>query len=240
MSATGAAAMVPLYEQVKAHVLRMIGSGELQAFSRVPSENELVRLLNVSRMTVNRALNDLASEGVLTRTAGVGTFVAEQSVRAHPLQINNIAEEIRRRGHRYHAEVLLLELACADQALAREFGVHPQAPLFHSIVLHHENERPIQIEDRYVNPVVAPDYMSADFTVETPNEHLVRVAPLQRAEHVVRAANPDPDQAQLLDMAPGEPCLVLRRRTWTNEIVASFATLLYPGSRYEFAGRFTV
>ena len=92
------------YLQVKQFVLARISAGALAVGDRVPSENELVRELDVSRMTANRALRELAADGVLVRVAGVGTFVAEQRAQAHPLEVRNIADEIRLRGHDYLAE----------------------------------------------------------------------------------------------------------------------------------------
>src|SRR5882757_5493602 len=94
------------YLQVKHHVLRKIADGTLRSGERVPSANELVRELDVARMTANRALRELAAEGVLLRVAGVGTFVAEQRAHAHPLEVRNIADEIRARGHEYLAKVV--------------------------------------------------------------------------------------------------------------------------------------
>lgn len=237
MGSTSASA-IPLYLRVKAHVLERIASGELRVSARVPSENELVRALGISRMTVNRALNELTSEGILVRTPGVGTFVAERPVHTHPLEIHNIADEIRGRGHKYRAVVLKKEAVSADIQLAAEFELPVRARLFHSLVMHHENGAPIQLEDRYVNPAVAPRYLSIDFEERTPNEYLMQVAPLQKAEHTLRAAMPKANVARLLHMQDEEPCLLLLRRTWTGGTVASCARLYYPGSRYEFVGRF--
>jgi len=231
---------IPLYQKVKAHVLNRMASGELGANSRVPSEHELVRELGVSRMTVNRALNDLSQEGVVVRLAGVGTFVAERAPRAHPLQIHNIADEIRGRGHEYRAVVVLKESVVADADLARSFYLPIRARLFHTIIVHYENDVAIQVEDRYVNPVIAPGYIDVDFTEHTANEYLMAVAPIQKAHHILRAAMPSAKVAEWLDMQPIDPCLLLLRRTWTNDVVASTASLYYPGSRYEFAGDATM
>jgi GntR family transcriptional regulator, histidine utilization repressor len=230
---------MPLYERVKEHVLQQVASGALAVDSRVPSENELVRELGVSRMTVNRAIKDLTSEGVLFRTPGVGTFVARQSPRTHPLEIHNIADEIRSRGHEYSAAVLSSDRVLADQRQAIDFVLAPRARLFHSLVLHRENDVPVQLEDRLVNPAVAPHYLEEDFLEHTPHEYLMKVAPLQRAEHILKAVMPTKEVARKLEMPVMEPCLLLLRRTWTSDVVASCATLYYPASRYEFAGRFT-
>ncbi len=57
------------YLQVKQFILRQISAGSLRSGERVPSENQLVRQLDVSRMTANRALCELASDGILIRVA---------------------------------------------------------------------------------------------------------------------------------------------------------------------------
>jgi len=226
------------YEQVKEHVLRRIASGALRVSDRVPSENELVSKLKVSRMTANRALRELAEEGYLVRVAGVGTFVAERRVHAHPLEVHNIADEVRARGHEYSCKVLKLAEIEADQAIAARFGLSVGARLFHSLLLHYESAMPLQLEDRYVNALLVPGYLKADFTRQTPHEYLMHQAPLHRAEHTVQAIVADARIAKLLKLGPSEASLLVRRRTWSNDKLATIADLYYPGSRYELSGTF--
>ena len=73
----------PKYQRLKSHIIARIKAGDWQPAHQLPSEHELVSSLQVSRMTVNRALRELASEGYLTRVPGVGTFVAEIHSRSH-------------------------------------------------------------------------------------------------------------------------------------------------------------
>jgi GntR family histidine utilization transcriptional repressor len=235
---TSNASLQPLYLQVKRHILENIGSGKWGTSTRVPSENEIVKSFGVSRMTANRALRELRDEGVLVRIAGVGSFVADRHARAHPLAIRGIADEIRDRGHLHRAEIISLERIRAAAELAEDFGIAPCSELYCSLIVHFENDRPIQLEDRYVLPELAPDYMNIDFGRTTPHDYLVRVAPLQEAEHLLRAEMPDDRTRELLSMKPNEPCLVVVRRTWTAGQIASVARLYYPGSRYEMSGHF--
>ncbi|HEY6620503.1 MAG TPA: histidine utilization repressor [Steroidobacteraceae bacterium] len=228
----------PLYLQVKRHILDNIGSGKWGAAARVPSENDLVRSFGVSRMTANRALRELRDEGVLVRIAGVGSFVADRHAHAHPLEIRGIADEIRERGHVHRAEIVSLERIRVVAKLAEDFGLAPRSELYCSLIVHFENDRPIQLEDRYVLPKLAPDYLDIDFSRTTPHDYLVKVAPLQEAEHLLRAEMPDERTRKLLAMKRDEPCLVVIRRTWTAGQIASVARLYYPGSRYELSGRF--
>src|SRR5450631_4846849 len=231
-------ALQPLYLKVKRHILENIGSGRWTASSRVPSENELVKSFGVSRMTANRALKELSDEGILVRIAGVGSFVADRHARAHPLEIRSIADEIRERGHVHRAETVSLGRIRATAGLAEDFGIAPRSELFCSVIVHFENDRPVQLEDRYVSPKLAPDYLKIDFNRTTPFDYLTKVAPLQEAQHLLRAVMPDERTRKLLAMKRDEPCLLMIRRTWTAGQIASVARLYYPGSRYEMSGRF--
>jgi GntR family histidine utilization transcriptional repressor len=98
----------------------------------------------------------------------------------------------------------------------------------------------LQVEDRYVNPLLAPDYLAADFAAVTPHEYLMEVAPLQRVEHVVRAVMPEARIRALLNLRVQEPALLIERVTWSRGERASFALLYHPGSRFELRGGFEV
>jgi GntR family histidine utilization transcriptional repressor len=154
------------------------------------------------------------------------------------LKIRSIADEIRERGHAHRAEIISLERVRAAPELAADFSIASRSELYCSVIVHFENDRPIQLEERYVLPKLAPDYLTVDFSRTTPYDYLIRVAPLQEAQHLLRAVMPDERTRVLLTMAPDEPCLLMIRRTWTAGAVASLARLYYPGSRYEMSGRF--
>ena len=228
----------PAYQGIKDFILSRIHAGEWAEGDQVPSENELAREFNVARMTVNRALRELTSEQVLTRVQGSGTFVARPKYESTLVAIRSISDEIVARGHRYHAQVLDIGASIADAELADEMQVSVGSPVFHSRLLHFENDEPVQLEARWVNPAVAPEYALQDFTNTTPNQYLVRVAPLQRVEYRIEALAADDGTRQLLNMDEREPCLVLHRRTWSQSQVASIANLWHPGSRYRFTGYF--
>ena len=125
----------------------------------MPSEAELVAHFGVSRMTVNRALRELQAEGLVDRVQGVGTFAAQLHRVSSTLTIRDLHEEIVARGHRHHAEVHLAREERAPRELAQQLGLAAGAPVFHTLIVHHENGVPLQCEDRYVNPACAPDYL---------------------------------------------------------------------------------
>ena len=229
----------PRYQQLKEMIIRRISDGELLPLDRVPSENELVETMQVSRMTANRALRELTSEGYVDRIAGRGTFVADFRARSHLLEVQNIADEIARRGHSHRSEVVRQSRQRARGEIARALHVDQGSNIFHLLLVHLENGVPVQVEDRHVLADFAPDCLAQDFTRVTPSAYLTGIAPLAEAEQVVRAANPNRAIQKHLQMTAGEPCLVVIRRTWSHGRPVTFARLHHPGSRYELTGHYT-
>ncbi|MES2977356.1 MAG: histidine utilization repressor [Pseudomonadota bacterium] len=229
---------LPAYGQVKAFIKARITSGEWRPTDSVPSEATLMQQFGVSRMTVNRALRELMGEGLVTRVQGSGTFVAELHRISSSLAIRDIREEVIERGHVHAARVVLAQAERARAELARSLGLRSGAKVFHSVLVHLENGIPIQYEDRFVNPASAPRYLDTDFTQVTPTSHLLAEAPLTEASYCIEACTPTTDEARELNIGKHDACLVMTRRTVSGAHIASVARLVYPGSRYSFAGKF--
>ncbi|MGM0692198.1 MAG: histidine utilization repressor [Pseudomonadota bacterium] len=223
----------PLYQQIQQHLLDRITSGEWPAHHQIPPEEQLARDFQVSRMTANKAIRDLVQKGYLTRQSGLGTFVTDRKAESSLVEVYNIAEEVRSRGHRYGNEVLTCAAIDADDEVALRLGVRLGSRVFHTLILHLENDVPIQLERRFVNPRWVPDYLDTDFSRHTPNEVLVAACPITDVEHIVEAILPDDQAAEWLAIDTLSPCLSMIRRTWSGEHLISYARLLHPGARYK-------
>lgn len=222
----------PQYERIKGYITDRVMSGEWPVGHRIPTEEALVAQFGVSRMTVHRAVRELMSEGLVRRQPGAGTFVTNERPSLDLVEVRNIADEIRSRGHVHASVVKVLKAEPATLAVAESLGLRPHARVFHSVIVHLENNWPVQLEDRYVNPKAAPDYLKQDFTDHTPNAYLMTIGPLERVEHTIEAIRPSAEMCTLLKISEDEPCLLLNRRTWSRGAVVSRAWLTHPGSRY--------
>jgi GntR family histidine utilization transcriptional repressor len=229
---------LPAYEQVKAFIKQQITSGSWRPGDSVPSEAALQQQFGVSRMTINRAVKELAVEGVVSRVQGSGTVVAQLHRISSSLQIRDIHDDILARGHIHTTKILLTETIRADASQAQIFRIPSGAKLFHSVQVHFEDGVAIQLEDRHVNPLAAPLYLQNDFTVTTPTRYLLEHAPLTEASFTIEATPAHPAEAKWMGIKRGEPCLVMTRSTISGPHVASLARLVYPGSRYSFGGKF--
>ncbi|WP_371186876.1 histidine utilization repressor [Thalassotalea maritima] len=229
----------PKFVEIKQYIFEQIELGIWLENHQVPSENELAELFNVSRMTARRALQELTDENVLLRTKGKGTFVASFKSQSSPLEIKNIADEIRERGHRYHAQTLQICEQSLPTSLAPLFSSMAENSVFYSEILHFENDVPIQLEQRYVNALLVPEYAHQDFAKLTPHEYLSKVAPLTEATHEIEAIIASSKINQLLAIDNQQPCLQVKRRTWSSQGVVSFAILTSPGDKYRLGGHLT-
>ncbi len=216
---------------------RKIEEGVWSPDSRVPSENELAKDFGVSRMTARRALDQLALGGLVVRRRGSGSFVATNGVLSSFLVIRNVAEEIRESGRSYSSTVRRHCAVRASRRVANTLCVNVGARVFHSLILHQADTVPVQLEYRFVRPEVAPLYLEADLSLETPNHYLQRVCPLVRAVQDISAGLPSESERRALNIEPREACLVISRVTWCREGIASFVRTLCPASRYKLSGQ---
>jgi len=228
----------PIYQQIKKTIQRRIESGDWVAGQKLPSENDLVVALDVSRMTINRALRELTQQGLIKRVHGLGSFVAEAPRHASLIELQDIALEIAQDGKRHSSQVLELDAVTTQPDVAARMGLPAGSRIYYLRAVHHQDGLPIQLESRYVNPAVMPDFIDQDFTIMTATSYLLQQFKPDEMEHRVRAVMPDQAVRELLAMQGSEPCLQLIRRTWSNGQVVTYVTLTYPGDRYELGARY--
>ncbi|MFT0531916.1 histidine utilization repressor [Castellaniella hirudinis] len=227
----------PAYQRIKDYVRAQITRGIWKEGSVIPTELALCRQFSVSRMTVHRALRELTADQILLRYQGSGTYVAPAKIPSTLIEIRSIAQDIHERGHLHTCQVLRLRQIKATAAQARRFRLRTGAPLFHSLIVHHENKVPIQLEDRVVDAERVPDYLNQDWSRITPNEYLMRMAPSPTGLYTIEVKLPTADTAGPLDIPLNQPCLVLDRATFSGGAFTSQAVMWYPGNRYKLAGQ---
>ncbi len=229
---------LPRYQQLKDLIINKISNGDLKPLERVPSENQLVKMTGVSRMTANRALRELNNEGYLDRKAGIGSFVSDFKVNSHLFEIKSIADEITSRGSAYSSEILEQSLIHPSNDLSRKMQINTTSQIFHIQMVHFEDSIPIQFEDRYVKRDFAPDFIKQDFSEITPSAYLSSISPLNEAEQVVSAITPSLSISELLQMKKDKPCLLITRKTWVRKVLVTYGKFYHPGDRYELLGNY--
>ncbi|ETF00999.1 GntR family transcriptional regulator [Advenella kashmirensis W13003] len=228
----------PVYRQMETYIRGLIDQGVLGAGDQVPTEVELAHQFNVSRMTANKAITLLREQGILTRTAGLGTFVTPRQTEVPIMDIVDLHEEIKNNGGHYHAEIIHQEYRTIYGDAAWWLGI----PAGHSVayleVLHFDNDVPTLLEQRYVKADYAKQFLRQDFTKKTATAYLLDHYPLSEIEQSIEAVNVDESIAQLLQINPSQACLRISRRTWSKDQLISHANLFAVGGRYKMHSRY--
>jgi GntR family histidine utilization transcriptional repressor len=214
-------------------------SGQWPPGTRVPVEHELMADYGCSRMTVSKVLSGLADRGLIIRRRGAGSEVATPRSERAVLEIQDFAKEAARHGTAYAHEVLRREVIACPVKTAARLGLAARSRLVSVHTLHRVAGRPEALEERLINIAEVPQARTERFLDVPPGTWLLDYVPWTNAEHAIEAINADLLQARLLDIAVGEACLVLERRTWQGGAFITEARITYPGVRHRLVGRFS-
>lgn len=197
------------WEDIRAEVLRRIRTRIWPLGASIPGEQALATEFGCARATVNRALRDLAAQGVLERRRKAGTRVAAIPVRKATLDIPVIRLEVEGLGrvhsHRVLAQSLLTPPATIAQMMATK------GPLVWLETLHLADGAPFVHEARWLNPATLPAL--PDFATISANEWLVTSVTYATGEIAFAAEPASATEAAALAVAPGTPLFITERVT---------------------------
>ncbi len=228
----------PLYRQV-AGALRAEIAERLQPGDMIATESELERRFGVSRITVRRAVDELAQAGLLVRRQGSGTFVARPRV-SEPLGgFQSWSESIRALGlepRTVDCEMLhVVPPAWVIGALCLD----PDAPegVLRVQRLRYAGEEPLCLMVDYLRlrfvPGLADEGLAGESLYETLRGRYG--LELARMEDTVTARGAALFEAGLLGVAPGAPVLYVTRLTYLpDDVPLDAATVVSRADRYEY------
>ena len=231
---------VPLYLQLKRELLKKIKGGELKPDSMIPSEVQLAKELGISRMTVNKALNELVREGYLFRRQGKGTYVAERRLEYGFFRVTSFNRDMRERGLVPGTKVLKKRVMVASQEVREALQLPPRERVIYVMRLRLANGEPLMLEHRYLNLSLCRPLLEEPLDKESIHDLLIRKynLPLTRVKQYLEAVALRPAEARLLRVKPYSPALLIHRVTFTEEQPVTMVKYLYRGDKYRFYADF--
>ncbi|KQU79570.1 histidine utilization repressor [Mesorhizobium sp. Root102] len=229
---------VSLHQRILSDISERIMSGAWAPGHRIPFEHELSTQYNCSRMTVNKALSQLAKAGLIERRRRSGSFVRRPQSQAAVLEIHDIRIEVEALGlpYRYERVARHKRRSSAEDRALLEQGV--AGPVLALECGHFAGERPFAHEQRLINLTAVPEAADEEFVVIAPGPWLIGRVPWSEAEHRIRAVAADRHIAVALDIAAGAPCLVVERRTWSADHPVTHVRFTYAAESHTLVARF--
>jgi GntR family transcriptional regulator, histidine utilization repressor len=215
------------YLAVKRIVLDRIRTRRWLPDSIIPGEADIAAELGVSRATVNRALQDLASEGFLDRKRRAGTRVRPAPIRHARLEIPQVRQEIEALGQVYRYQLLERKTGPAPAWLNERLGLRGGEQVLFGLCQHFADGLVFQIEERWINLSAAPDIAAADLSVTSPSDWLVNHVPFTNAEFAFSAGIADAQHAERGLASKGAAIFIAERTTWLGETSITFARMSY-------------
>lgn len=225
----------PMHEQIRKAFARKISVQDLKPGDRLPFEHELMRALKTSRMTVSRALQSLADDGLIERRRKAGSFVAKQMAFQTPVTIQIPRSEVEAGGQAYSYD--LLSRARMNMGGNRD-STGRGGKILQLVCRHKADGAPWALEKRWINLDAVPGADLETFDTVPPGEWLLSNVPWNEAEHTISAVSANSETARYLDIDPGMPCLSVERRTWSGEASITHVILIFPGDRKTLSGRY--
>ena len=205
--------LIPLYAQVK-HALQEEIENRLQPGDALPSEPELEKRFNVSRITVRRALDELASDGLIVRRQGRGTFVREQPIAQELTLLLSWSAQLRQMGLEPSSASCEIDLVEPTREQATWLRLPPGEKLVRIRRLRLANDEPICIMTNYIPRSLVPGLEAKglvdDSLYATMATYGVKAV---RAEDRVEARAATEWEAHMLGIGKWSPLLQVTRLT---------------------------
>jgi GntR family histidine utilization transcriptional repressor len=230
---------ISLSQRILSDITERIVSGDWPPGTRIPFEHELATEYGCSRMTVNKAMTQLARDGLIERRRRSGSFVAEPRSQAAILEIHDIRTEVQALGRPYRYELVSRRVRSADGSDRQHLEVKGRSKVVELCCRHFAGKAPFCLEERLISLAAVPDAAAETFAEMAPGPWLLARVPWSAAEHTIRAVAADRATATALEIAPGAACLAVERRTWSNERQpVTFVRLIYAGDTHALVARF--
>lgn len=225
---------VPLYQQLSRDLRTQIHSGAYKPDMAIPPEEKLAELYRVSRVTVRKAIQQLADDGLVVRQPGKGTFVTTARFEERQQALRGFAELLVNNPQQT-MEVLRFEIVPSPQGEA-QLELPAGERVLRVTRRHRVREQPVAlaiIDLPYaIGRALTPDEVST-----TPIYDLITrktQKTIDRAVQRISAVAATPEVAGLLCVDVESPLLLVRRVTYsTEDEPLEYIQLYYPGGKHE-------
>jgi GntR family transcriptional regulator len=226
------ASSLPLYQQLHRALRDIIEKRVLGPDDALPPERDLAEQLNVSRITVRKAVDGLVEEGILVRRQGSGTFVCAR-VEKNFSKLTSFSEDMRARGRKPRSVWLNRAAGTVTPEEALTLRSSPGTPVYRFHRIRFADDAPMSLEYCTVLASCLPSVEAVETSLyealEKNNSRPVRA--LQRLRAVLFTA----EQAKLLKAQEKDAGLLVERLGFLEDGRAiEFSQSFYRGDIYDF------
>ncbi len=220
---------LPLYVQVKDYVSGLIASGKYPPDSKLPTENELMGLLNVGRATIRAALAELEHEGRIIKRHGIGTFVCEKENSYSFEPLVSLAYSLKKAGLEIVNKTITSEMTLPKDDLLK--GWPGDMQIGHLKRLRIAADNPVAVEDSYFTPEIFDVVTKLDSSQSI--AHAILSYPdinISKVELCIVIRQPTPEERKLLKLKAKQKAAEMTRWIYrsSSETPVNFVRFVMP------------
>lgn len=223
------------YKQIENDLLQKINSGYYKKDDLIPTELELSNTYHVSRVTVRKATDNLVAKGLLTRVAGVGTFVCPPAVTLNPSSIQGFSEVMCEQGFSVRTEVPAFMVQKAPSNIASILKLETGEPIYFFERIRYANDEIFQFETTYMSSRLYPD-ISMQVLQQSKYQYFEQVKGMKIAysDHTVTPIHPSKNIADMFGISLDTPVLRVANTTYlTNNQIMDYTELILNSPKYQ-------
>ena len=215
------------FQDVRDEVLHRIQTRVWPQGSLLPTEMELAAEFGCARATVNRALRELADQGIVLRKRKGGTRVATAPVKQAKFEIAVVRKTIEAMNASYHYALVGRSQITCPAWLQAKLQLPEAQQVLYLQCMHHADTRPFQFEERWINVAAVPHVVDEEFRTIGPNEWLLAEVPFSNAEITFSAVPATGALAEFLNVPVNTPLFQLERTTWFQDQPVTFVRMTF-------------
>ncbi|TCT17567.1 GntR family transcriptional regulator [Melghiribacillus thermohalophilus] len=227
---------IPIYYQLQEHLKTKIENGELKSGDPIPSEREMAEKYEISRMTVRQAVNNLVNEGLLTRSKGRGTFVADKKIEQPLMKLTGFSEDMKRRGIEPGSKLISFDVIKASKKVSKHLNINEGDSVYQISRLRLGDGDPMAYEVSYL-----PEKRITKIPEDNIRGSLYSFIEeclglkIERAIQTLEPSFATALESDMLTIEKGSPVLLLERTTFLHDDVPiEYVKSIYRGDRYKF------
>ncbi len=226
---------LPAYAQVYHALKKEIIDGDMGVGEFLPPEPDLEKRFAVSRTTIRKAVELLTREGFVSPKQGIGTEILDYRTKQNLNHVTSISETLTKKGYTVSAKNLSIALVPAPGKVAKALEIAEGALVACIRRVQVADGKPIALMTNYIPRSFVPDIEK--YSGEIPSLYLFLeekyLLKFESAHDRISASKADEAEAQMLDIQPGEPLLVMKRICYTGGKPFCFDQVNVVGNQYE-------
>ena len=236
MVAVDKSSRIPVYVQVMDSIISQIEDGFLHVDTKLPSERELCDIYDISRTTVRQAVGELEKDGFVQTFKGKGTYVKSKRLNQDMSSLYGFSESMKQLGKKISTRLIEFAQIECDERIARKMKCAAGTKIYRFKRVRFADNEPMLIVTTHIPSKRFPGFNAEHLITGSLYEMMTNTynVTFTEAKETLQSVCVRGDEVDLLQVAPGAPCMKIDRYTYEKDSLIEYAIGIARGDKFEY------